>query len=348
MVAKRVLVRRRRRRNVAAGVDGLPKDDLGGMQIGGPLALFLFVATIIWISGNIRIARVRGDSLRERPMGSQALVRHAAVVGGSAVVLLLACHLTGWPPRAIGQTAYCKSVEDCTTLIESGTLKGRELSQAYYYRSVARPLEDMVGRISDLSKAIEIDPRYESALSTRGTYYDYSRQYDRAIEDFTKVIDIVGEKIEHGRTEFVPKLITGYLERRQVYISAHKYDLAISDSSKLIEIYVHHQQALREVRISDGEASETARRAELYLEIGKPDKALADLNRVLELTVNPQKDYERGARAGRLYNRAKILEGFGRRDDAIADYREALRVDPPPGYRSKSSIDALKALGVEP
>ncbi len=44
--------------------------------------------------------------------------------------------------------------------------------------------------ISDFSKAIEIDARYSKAYNNRGIIYRLEGQYDRAISDFKKAIEI--------------------------------------------------------------------------------------------------------------------------------------------------------------
>jgi len=44
--------------------------------------------------------------------------------------------------------------------------------------------------ISDFNKAIEINPRYEKAYNNRGIVYRLEGQYDQAISDFNKAIEI--------------------------------------------------------------------------------------------------------------------------------------------------------------
>lgn len=44
--------------------------------------------------------------------------------------------------------------------------------------------------ISDLNKAIEINPRYNKAYNNRGVVYRRKGQYDRAISDFNKAMEI--------------------------------------------------------------------------------------------------------------------------------------------------------------
>ncbi len=44
--------------------------------------------------------------------------------------------------------------------------------------------------VSDFNKAIEIDPRYNKAYNNRGIVYRLKGQYDRAVSDFNKAIEI--------------------------------------------------------------------------------------------------------------------------------------------------------------
>ncbi len=44
--------------------------------------------------------------------------------------------------------------------------------------------------ISDFNRALEINPRYQKAYSNRGTTYRLMRQFDRAISDFNRAIEI--------------------------------------------------------------------------------------------------------------------------------------------------------------
>jgi len=63
--------------------------------------------------------------------------------------------------------------------------------------------------------------------------------------------------------------------------------------------------------------------------------ALKDLNAAIGL--NPKSNLA-------FYFRAEVYEGLDRKDDAIADYRQALVIDP----KDSDSKDALKRLGVTP
>jgi Tfp pilus assembly protein PilF len=52
--------------------------------------------------------------------------------------------------------------------------------------------------------------------------------------------------------------------------------------------------------------------------------------------------------ASSLETRAEIYEKLGRRDNAIADYREALKLDPSGDDGAMGSTEGLKRLGVVP
>jgi tetratricopeptide (TPR) repeat protein len=78
--------------------------------------------------------------------------------------------------------------------------------------------------ISDFSKAIEINPRFAPAYSNRGAAYLYKGQYDQAILDLSNAIEIN------------PRLAHAYNNRGWAYIKKWQFDQAISDFSKTIEV----------------------------------------------------------------------------------------------------------------
>jgi tetratricopeptide (TPR) repeat protein len=72
-----------------------------------------------------------------------------------------------------------------------------------------------------------------------------------------------------------------------------------------------------------------------YFVIGKAAQGLADAERSLQLRPND---------AATRYTRGRILEALDRREDAIADFRRSLVINP----NYQGSRDALKRLGVAP
>jgi tetratricopeptide (TPR) repeat protein len=77
---------------------------------------------------------------------------------------------------------------------------------------------------SELTKAIEIDPRLARSYITRGMAYEDKGEHDLAIADFTKLIGIK------------PTGAHAYIYRGMAYGNKGEYDMAIADYSKAIEI----------------------------------------------------------------------------------------------------------------
>ena len=71
--------------------------------------------------------------------------------------------------------------------------------------------------ISDFNKAIEINPRLADAFYNRGNAYFKKGQPDKAISDYNKAI------------ELNPKLAMAYYDRGIAYQFKGQYDQAISD-----------------------------------------------------------------------------------------------------------------------
>ena len=67
----------------------------------------------------------------------------------------------------------------------------------------------------------------------------------------------------------------------------------------------------------------------------KLDQLMKDLNAAIGLNAKSNLAF---------FYRAQVYEGLGRKDDAIADYRQALVIDP----NDQDSKDALTRLGIKP
>ncbi len=106
------------------------------------------------------------------------------------------------------------------TMIGAG-VHGCKESKDYYDRGVAR-LEkgESDAAISDLTKAIEMRPRFALAHFYRGRAYLHEREYDKAISDLTETI------------EMDPQLVVAYSERAMVYYIKKEYDEAWEDVHK--------------------------------------------------------------------------------------------------------------------
>jgi tetratricopeptide (TPR) repeat protein len=78
--------------------------------------------------------------------------------------------------------------------------------------------------ISDFNKAIEISPRYADPYNNRGVSYSRKGKNDEAISDYSKAIEID------------PKFVKAYHNRAWEYTLKGQYDRAISDLNKALEI----------------------------------------------------------------------------------------------------------------
>ncbi len=74
--------------------------------------------------------------------------------------------------------------------------------------------------ISDYTKALEINPRYALAYYNRGIAYKNKAQYDQAISDYTKALEIN------------PRLAQAYNNRGVAYFFKGQYDKAWEDVYK--------------------------------------------------------------------------------------------------------------------
>ena len=74
--------------------------------------------------------------------------------------------------------------------------------------------------ISDFSKAIEINPRLAHAYNNRGWAYIKKWQYDQAVSDFNKTIEID------------PGFVEAYFNRAIVYFLVEEYDKSLLDVIK--------------------------------------------------------------------------------------------------------------------
>jgi tetratricopeptide (TPR) repeat protein len=74
----------------------------------------------------------------------------------------------------------------CTT-----TQEIKEDSETYYNRGLAYVVKGQFDKaIPDFNKAIDINPRYAEAYADRGVVYIIKGQYDKAIADYNKAIEI--------------------------------------------------------------------------------------------------------------------------------------------------------------
>jgi tetratricopeptide (TPR) repeat protein len=132
------------------------------------------------------------------------------------------------------------------------------------------------------------------AWVNRGAAYGGLRQYDKAIADYSKAI------------ELDPKFAAAWYNRGAAYVGLRQYDKAIADYSKAIEL-------------DPNGAVYWNNRGLAHHELHQYDKATADWSKAIEL--DPKL-------AAAWYNRGAAYGGLRQYDKAIADYSRAIELDP--------------------
>jgi tetratricopeptide (TPR) repeat protein len=78
--------------------------------------------------------------------------------------------------------------------------------------------------IEDYNRAIELQPKYAEAFYSRGTSYAHKGEYDRAIQDFDQAIALK------------PEFAMAFYNRGSSYARKGEYDRAIQDLNQLITL----------------------------------------------------------------------------------------------------------------
>ncbi len=148
--------------------------------------------------------------------------------------------------------------------------------------------------IVDYTRAIEIDPKYTDAYFNRGVAFGDLEQWDKAIVDYSKAIEID------------PKYKSAFDTRGVAYANLGRWDKAIADYSKALEIDPKFANAYDN-------------RGVAYVNLGQWDKAIADYFRAIESDPRYSKAY---------YHRGIAYGDLGEWGKAIADYSKAIEIDP--------------------
>ncbi|MDR1346049.1 MAG: tetratricopeptide repeat protein [Bacteroidales bacterium] len=147
--------------------------------------------------------------------------------------------------------------------------------------------------IEDYNKAIELNPDDANAYNNRGNAYALKCDYDKAIEDYNKSI------------ELEPGLAEVYNNRGNIYAEKGDYDHAIEDYNKTITLNPD---------IADAHNN----RGTAYGKKGDYDKAIEDYNKAIKL----KPDY-----AGAYNNRGSAYNDKGDYDKAIEDCNKAIALN---------------------
>jgi len=149
----------------------------------------------------------------------------------------------------------------------------------------------------------EVNPREVYNHIIQGTNYSENGQFDAAIEEFNKAIELRGYDNAAASN---PNYAIAYCNRGVAYHKKGLNDMAISDYSMAIEL-------------EPQDASAYNNRGNIYCAVGQYDAAIADYNVATKL--KPQN-------ANAYNNRGNAYCAIGRYDAGIADYDMAIILNP--------------------
>ena len=180
--------------------------------------------------------------------------------------------------------------------------------------------------IEHYSQALLLNKRYAAAYNNRGLAYAFAGDYERAIADFTEVVEIDGSAAAYGN-------------RGRTHDRAGDYEQAIADLTKAIEIgdnspgdYIdrgvaygrsgNHPQAIEDfseaIGIDGDSADAYCNRGVAYVHTGDNKKAIEDFSEAIGID---------GDFANAYLNRGELHIDARDYEEAIEDFSEAIRID---------------------
>jgi len=166
---------------------------------------------------------------------------------------------------------------------------------AYLNRGMANiKTKQYAAALSDLSRAIELNPKFAESYLNRGIAFQNLNEFDKAILDFNYAIDLE------------PEYALAYYNRGHVFRTRRKFDLAIADYLKTVEF----EPGLKQAHYTLGE---------LYIKQQEFDNCIPHFARVIELD---------SGNYWAIYWQALALEKTGNYPDAINSYTTFLEKAP--------------------
>ena len=175
------------------------------------------------------------------------------------------------------------------------------------YRAMGR----LDSAIADASQALSLNPNDFEALKARGYAFDKNGQYDSSIADFSAALRL---KPDDSMT---------YMDRGVEYYAKQDYQTAIRDFDQAIKLDPKNARAF-----SNRGAAQKA--------LGHFDQSIADDNTAIKLDPKEPEFYD---------NRGLNLAAKGDYDHAIPDYDQAINLRPEADFLANRG-DAYEAKGV--
>ena len=190
---------------------------------------------------------------------------------------------------------FDKTIEISTQIINHPDAKDDAKTIAYESRGIAYFGKDEYDNaIRDYNKAVELKPDNARAYRSRGDAYNNKGEYEQSIQDYDKAI------------ELKPDDATIYLNRGNAYNDKGEHERAIQDYDKAIEL-------------KPDDAGAYLNRGVAYNRKGEYDEAIQDYDKAIELKPDDAMAYS---------NRAAAYNSKGEYDRAIQDCNKAIEIKP--------------------
>jgi tetratricopeptide (TPR) repeat protein len=157
--------------------------------------------------------------------------------------------------------------------------------------------------IAEFTKAIQLSPNDARIYNDRGLVYHKLNRFPEAMEDFSKAIEIA------------PKDFAGYSGRGAALVAQNQNDAALVDLNKAVELKADDAQTLRW-------------RAAAYRGLKQYDLAVQDYTAVLSKSDPNSSDQAKLAAADVFAKRGYTYSLAQQYENAIKDYKEAIRLNP--------------------
>ncbi len=212
------------------------------------------------------------------------------------------------------------AIADCSRLIKSGLFDPDSVRRAHIRRGIAfLEAGDLDSALADFSRVIERTSNNAEAFHFRGRVLGLKGEYDQAISDLTKALELGPRNALHPMRRLAQMtrnrdenedpgaddtpsrdpLATIHISRAEIYEKTAQFRLALKDLSDAIAIAPDNAEAHR-------------RRGAIYLETGRINQAIADLSKAIELDPdNPLAYQNRGAAYARRRRYHRAFSDFG-------------------------------------
>ncbi|WP_236840840.1 tetratricopeptide repeat protein [Bradyrhizobium sp. CCGE-LA001] len=253
--------------------------------------------------------RVSIEAVFYREIDTEMTMR-AAIIGSVALVTALLWLCSSAVAQQLQQSSRLKTIEQCngrdripaqarivgcTALINSGDAKPSALALAYNNRGNAYTATAEYDRaISDFGRAIEIASDYVKPLNNRGVAHLRMGAYDEAIKDFG------------GAIRLDPGYGSAFANRAGAHLKLDQYDRALLDFNEAIRLDPNSRLA-------------RSGRCWARAVVGDLQAGLEDCDSAIQLGAHDAATYD---------SRALIHLKMGQFAAAIDDYNSALRLTP--------------------